>query len=229
MRKLAFFLQLLYTVFNLLFSWFGLANFFLAFDFLLTTMANPKIDPFGGASQLIHTVLQYAYAIIMLTVLISCLGNRPQGAAWVYAFIMLFFAVLAGYLMFAAVWLTIRGVEFVVREVNRDKDVSTASVLFGNDTFRDIVLALGSTYGTYIISAILYLDPWHMVTSFVQYIFLVPSFINVLQMYAFCNTHDVSWGTKAFWKPPTKDVATTLTPQPGDEELSVAVTVPQDL
>ena len=29
-----------------------------------------------------------------------------------------------------------------------------------------------------------------------QYVCLAPSFINVLNVYAFCNLHDVSWGTK---------------------------------
>ena len=39
-------------------------------------------------------------------------------------------------------------------------------------------------------------DPWHMFSSFFQYLCLAPSFINVLNVYAFCNLHDVSWGTK---------------------------------
>ncbi|KAJ2711619.1 hypothetical protein H4R19_003162, partial [Coemansia spiralis] len=38
--------------------------------------------------------------------------------------------------------------------------------------------------------------PWHMITSFVQYMLWLPSSINILMVYAFCNTHDVSWGTK---------------------------------
>lgn len=42
----------------------------------------------------------------------------------------------------------------------------------------------------------MYLDPWHMLTSFVQYLFLLPSYVNILLIYAFCNLHDVSWGTK---------------------------------
>lgn len=32
--------------------------------------------------------------------------------------------------------------------------------------------------------------------SFIQYIFLSPSYTNILNVYAFCNIHDVSWGTK---------------------------------
>lgn len=35
-----------------------------------------------------------------------------------------------------------------------------------------------------------------MFSSFLQYLCLAPSFINVLNVYAFCNLHDVSWGTK---------------------------------
>jgi len=35
-----------------------------------------------------------------------------------------------------------------------------------------------------------------MFSSFLQYLCLAPSFTNVLNVYAFCNLHDVSWGTK---------------------------------
>lgn len=39
-------------------------------------------------------------------------------------------------------------------------------------------------------------DPWHMFSSFLQYLCIAPSFTNILNVYAFCNLHDVSWGTK---------------------------------
>lgn len=42
----------------------------------------------------------------------------------------------------------------------------------------------------------MFLDPWHMFTSFIQYLLLLPSYVNILLIYAFCNLHDVSWGTK---------------------------------
>jgi chitin synthase len=35
-----------------------------------------------------------------------------------------------------------------------------------------------------------------MFTSLIQYLLLAPSFTNILNVYAFCNLHDVSWGTK---------------------------------
>lgn len=32
--------------------------------------------------------------------------------------------------------------------------------------------------------------------QFIQYLLLTPTYINVLNVYAFCNTHDITWGTK---------------------------------
>ena len=40
-----------------------------------------------------------------------------------------------------------------------------------------------------------------MFTSFVQYLLLTPTYINILNVYAFCNTHDITWGTKGDDKP----------------------------
>lgn len=77
-----------------------------------------------------------------------------------------------------------------------------------------LIAAAISTFGIYFIASFLYVrirslgfcslstnapiqrDPWHMFTSFLQYLCLAPSFTNVLNVYAFCNLHDVSWGTK---------------------------------
>lgn len=58
------------------------------------------------------------------------------------------------------------------------------------------VLTRQATYGLYFISSLIYLEPWHMFTSFFQYLLLLPSYVNILLIYAFCNLHDVSWGTK---------------------------------
>lgn len=59
-----------------------------------------------------------------------------------------------------------------------------------------VMIALVSTYGIYWISSILYMDPWHMLTSIWAYMAGMTCSINILMVYAFCNWHDVSWGTK---------------------------------
>jgi hypothetical protein len=67
---------------------------------------------------------------------------------------------------------------------------------FFNSVSGIILIALVSTFGTYIVASIIYLDPWHLLTSMGQYLLMATSYINILNVYAFCNWHDVSWGTK---------------------------------
>lgn len=59
-----------------------------------------------------------------------------------------------------------------------------------------------------------------MFTSFVQYLLLSPSYINVLNVYAFCNVHDISWGTKGPDVPPPIVGGTVKT---SDGQASVSV------
>ena len=72
-----------------------------------------------------------------------------------------------------------------------------------------ILLAIGATFGLYYVASFLYLDPWHMFTSFGQYLLLMSSYINILMVYAFSNWHDVSWGTKGADKADALPSATT--------------------
>lgn len=77
--------------------------------------------------------------------------------------------------------------------------------LYTNAIFRDIVISLSATVGLYVLASVIHvrdirsknygcstltlvkslqLDPWHMVTSFVQYTLIAPSYINILNVYA---------------------------------------------
>src|SRR5690242_5304610 len=59
-----------------------------------------------------------------------------------------------------------------------------------------IIIALAATFGLYFVASFMYMDPWHMFTSFPAYLVTMSSYVNVLNVYAFSNWHDVSWGTK---------------------------------
>lgn len=93
------------------------------------------------------------------------------------------------YTIFSALYLV--SLELISR-VKGGKD----SIKVDNGLMLNIVLSLLSTVGLYFWTSFLYLDPWHMFTSSIQYFLLLPSYICTLQVYAFCNTHDVTWGTK---------------------------------
>lgn len=79
---------------------------------------------------------------------------------------------------------------------------------FSSQTSGIIIIALAATFGLYFVASFMYLDPWHMFTSFPQYLLTMSSYINILMIYAFSNWHDVSWGTKGSDKadvlPPAK-------------------------
>lgn len=99
---------------------------------------------------------------------------------------------ISSYLLFAAIFISVKA---ILADVN-DSDGFSIDQLFKNKVFYTLIISVMSTYGLWIIASLLMFDPWHMVTSLVQYMLLTPSFTNVLNVYAFCNTHDVSWGTK---------------------------------
>jgi chitin synthase len=71
-----------------------------------------------------------------------------------------------------------------------------AESFFSSDGVGIIIIALASTFGLYYVASFLYMDPWHMFTSFPQYLLIMSSYVNILNVYAFSNWHDVSWGTK---------------------------------
>ena len=80
---------------------------------------------------------------------------------------------------------------------------------FGSSSAGIVVIALAGTYGVYVIASFLYMDPWHIFTSSWAYFFGMTTSINILMVYAFCNWHDVSWGTKGSDKGDTLPSAQT--------------------
>lgn len=65
-----------------------------------------------------------------------------------------------------------------------------------------------------------------MLTCFVQYMLFLPSFVNILNVYAFCNLHDVSWGTKGDNAAAT--LSSVISKQDKDGKQMVEVEVPTD-
>ena len=95
------------------------------------------------------------------------------------------------YLMFAAIFISVTAIQTDLK-----LNGFIVSNLFKNPVFFTLIISVLSTYGIWLIASLLMFDPWHMVTSLVQYLLLSPTFTNILNVYAFCNTHDISWGTK---------------------------------
>lgn len=103
---------------------------------------------------------------------------------------MVTYSIIMAYTTFAALYIVIKQLTEHALEETDD------TFKLGNNIFTNLIVSTVSTIGMYFLMSFLYLDPWHMFTSSAQYFALLPSYICTLQVYAFCNTHDVTWGTK---------------------------------
>ncbi|EKM49889.1 glycosyltransferase family 2 protein [Phanerochaete carnosa HHB-10118-sp] len=190
-RKFWIHVEMLYQLFNLIFSWFALGNYYISFTILSEAMEDPSFN-LGNTIHILNVILEYLYVGLLVMCFLLSLGNRPQGAKWFYTMAFVGFAVITVYMTIAAFFLAFKGVE----NLAKSDGPLTFSDLFTNPIFRNIVISLLATLGLYFLASLIFFEPWHMITSFIQYLLLAPSYINVLNVYAFSNVHDVSWGTK---------------------------------
>jgi chitin synthase len=186
-RKILLHIEFIYQLVQLIFTFFSLGNFYLAFYFIAGSLADPLVDPFGhhiGAA--IFIILRYVCVLTIMMQFILSMGNRPQGAKRMFTASLVVFSIIMAYNTFATIYIVVR--QFGPANSN--------SLEFGNNVFTNLIVSTLSTVGLYFLMSFLYLDPWHMFTSAGQYFALLPSYICTLQVYAFCNAHDVTWGTK---------------------------------
>ncbi|KAJ1311786.1 hypothetical protein OPQ81_010252 [Rhizoctonia solani] len=195
-RMFFFHIQGLYNVFSLIFSWFALANLWLTFSIIIELLPNQNVFIFGtkAVTFYINQALEWIYLAFLGLQFVLALGNRPKGERLTYFITLCVFAVLSVYLIVCSLWLTVLAFKGVTFTAGSSTGQKVGELLSGTNGV--LMAALVATFGIYFISSFLYRDPWHMFSSFPQYMLLAPSFTNVLNTYAFCNLHDVSWGTK---------------------------------
>lgn len=207
-RKISLMFLFFYNLINMIFSWFALVcrsfatipfakaqthslqgNFYLVF-YALGSQAtiqpedgtvNP-FDPFKGKGFIVFNILRAFYIFAIVVAFICSIGNRPQGSKFTYKTIFFLFAIIMAIMLFLGGWT----VYITIKDAG---PFATINAVFNNSALRDIAISLVATYGLYILSSILYLDPWHCITCMGQYLFLLPSFVNVLMVYACTLPH----------------------------------------
>ena len=215
-RKFMFLIEFIYQSINMLFAWFAIGNFFLVFRLLTTSLGQPEL--LGEAGTILGVVFEWVYFATLLSCFVLALGNHPKGSRKFYLFMVIFWSILMVWLTFASILLTVKSIQAEVAS-----NSFTFSTIFHNSEFFALIVSLASTYVLWFVASILFFDPWHMFTCFLQYIVLTPTYINVLNIYAFCNTHDISWGTKG---PDEKGPKLgSLNIKPGE---TIELPVPQD-
>ncbi|KAF8915913.1 putative chitin synthase [Mucidula mucida] len=170
-------IQALYNIFSLVFSWFALANMWLTFSIIIDLLPDQESHLwYWAVTHWVNLAFKWIYLAFLALQFILALGNRPKGERAAYS------------------------ITLCVQNIGTQlKDKTSGEVVkaFFQPPIGALIAAMFSTFGTYyFIASFLYRDPWHMFSSFIQYLLIAPSFTNVLNVYAFCNLHDVSWGTK---------------------------------
>ncbi|KAK5133494.1 hypothetical protein LTR08_007631 [Meristemomyces frigidus] len=205
LRMFFFHIQLIYNIASVILSWFSLASYYLTTTVMFNLVGTPSNSnnnhafPFGNeVTPVINTVLKYIYLAFLLLQFILALGNRPKGSRWSYIISFGVFATIQLYVIILSFYLVVHA---FTSGSGADIDIDDGFHKFLVSFFAStgpgiIIIALAATFGLYFVASFLYLDPWHMFTSFPQYLLIATSYINILMVYAFSNWHDVSWGTK---------------------------------
>ncbi|KAF7557244.1 hypothetical protein G7Z17_g833 [Cylindrodendrum hubeiense] len=197
-------LQLIYNVVNTLFTWLSLASNYLTTVIIMELIGTPSpvtnyhAWPFGdSATPTVNSMLKYIYAAFLILQFVLALGSRPKGSKYAYVASFFIFGFIQGYILLLSVYLLYRALRNIGDELSFASGNAFMESFFGNDTSIGIVLiALITIYGLNIIASFLYVDPWHIFHSYPQYLLLSLCYVNILNIYSFCNWHDVSWGTK---------------------------------
>lgn len=61
-----------------------------------------------------------------------------------------------------------------------------------------VLISMGVVVLSQTLPVMLYCkcNPFKLFIGFLAYLFMVPTYTNMFTIYSFCNTHDVSWGTR---------------------------------
>jgi chitin synthase len=202
-------IQLIYNFLNLIFTWFALASYYLTTTVIMDLVGNPTFPtnstsefhawPFGDfATPIINALLKYIYLAFVILQFILALGNRPKGSKWTYIGSFVIFGFIQAYIIVLSVYLVVKAFKTPIGEqISVESGQAFFNSFFaGEGAAGVIIIALITIYGLYYIASFMYLDPWHMFHSFPSYLILMSTYINILNVYAFNNWHDVSWGTK---------------------------------
>ncbi|EDR11492.1 glycosyltransferase family 2 protein, partial [Laccaria bicolor S238N-H82] len=175
-RKVALMTETAYNIINLVFSWFSIGNFYLFFVVLTSSLEDESFGITG--IKYFNTLVQYVMASMVVACFLFSMGNKPQAAKIKYKTTAIILSVLMLYMIIAS----------IICGIQAGKQGGAANSV--------MLLSVLVTYGLYAFSSLLAFDPWHMFTSFIPYMLLSPTYINILNIYAFSNLDDISWGTK---------------------------------
>jgi chitin synthase len=157
-------------------NWFLPANFYLAFLFLTEFNTTLQTMPEVGA------VLNLFYVFMTMAQIVLGLGNTPDEMKQMYMFSAMFYGLFA----------------YMVIALSLSYILHAPPISIGGTELPSYVItvAAAASIGCFFVAGVLHGELTAVSFSFLQYMFMLPTFTNVFTIYSFCNIHDISWGTK---------------------------------
>ncbi|KAJ3082010.1 Chitin synthase, class 2, partial [Rhizoclosmatium hyalinum] len=189
-RKLMLVFETFYNGVNLVYSWFSISSMYICFYFMFNIVSSKEMSictnavvdnalsdpfyPYGGA---VSAVLRGSYIAAFITMVVASLGNNPSTIKTLLILISAVFAICMALmlaLIIFTVYSNIRAIPGTVTDIK-----GFLEYIPSNPNFADLVLSLLCTYVLYIVSSLMFLDPWHPFTCLLQYLLMTPSFSNM--------------------------------------------------
>ena len=168
LRKLGLIVFMTYNFVNTFIAYFAPAIFYMYIHIIFETTFGENKDVEGAA-----VTFKVVYGLVVFLNIVTSLGNKPTS----YPNLYIFCASMLGLIILFALGLT------VFQMYNGE---ITAIVIF-------FVLGL--------VACLLFCAWIHgqfkpLARGILQYVFMIPCYINVYLIYAFCNIDDVTWGLR---------------------------------
>lgn len=159
-----------YYVINVIFSWFMVGSFFLAFAIAI----RKQFDDGSGALMNFSNWIIMSYVTLLIITFILALGVKPkrvEDAYKVIACVFGLFMLLTAGLMF--------------------------KYIFENlDSNSWIIPLMITTMLIFALNTVCHCATLTILKGVFHFIFLSPSYVNMFLIYAICNIHDCTWGNR---------------------------------
>ena len=167
-RKLLFGMQVVYYLLNVINSWFMVGSFYL--------FVSISIRSSFGVSSIVWSpgdVILQLYTFVLVIIAIMAFGVKPDRVQTYFGMIS---AIMAVFLVLA-----------IFTTVYQMKLTTYPSW---------VVYAFAALIGCFVLGSLLHLSFISLLRYSVHYFIMYPTYINTLYIYAMCNIHDVTWGSR---------------------------------
>jgi chitin synthase len=169
MRKVFLLTQLLYYAVQLVLTWFLPAVFLLSWRLLLEEHVAQDDSLF---SRFLNALFGDLFSFMVIFQFIVAIANKVQDQKDFYTFTRMYFGLIA-----------ILNTVLLIQQMASSCDAVLQWSAIATSTFL-------------FVCAFFHGELYTVLTTWVQYLSMVPVYLLAMQIYAICNTHDLSWGTK---------------------------------